>query len=84
MAACAVAPVSQSRVDGPPVIPHDDGAGGPLYAGLEIDSGGDVVIEEVEDGVRLFLLETDNVASDCSIECQQAFQKRCVGLGNVH
>lgn len=38
------------------VIPDDNGAFFPLDAGLEVGAVGQVVVEELEDGVGLFLL----------------------------
>ena len=48
------------------VVPNHDGAGLPLDAGLEVSALGEVGVEEVEEGVGLFLLEADDLAGDCT------------------
>lgn len=47
------------------VVPDDDGARLPPDAGLEVSTVGKVVVEELEQGVRLFLLEADDLSGDC-------------------
>ena len=65
MSASASVPVQKRRVGDHPVIPDDDGALGPAQAHLEVGAVGDVVVEEFEQRIRLFLLVSDNVAGDC-------------------
>lgn len=48
------------------IVPNDDGALLPLDPRLEVGSVGEVVVEEFEQGVRLLLLETNNVAGNWS------------------
>jgi hypothetical protein len=45
-------------------IPNDDCARGPLDTGLDILRQGDVVEQEFEEEIGLFLLISDNVAGD--------------------
>lgn len=49
---------------GDAVVPNDDSAALPLNAGLEVGTQGEVVVEELEQGVGLFFFEADNLASD--------------------
>ncbi len=44
------------------VVPDDDGALLPLDAGLEVGSVCEMVVEELEQCVRLLLLQADNIA----------------------
>jgi len=70
MPALAVLPVDESRVLGDAVVPDDDSALLPLDADLEVGAVGEVVVQELEDGVRLLLLEADDVTGDCGPVCQ--------------
>lgn len=72
MPALSVLPVNQRRVLSDSVIPHDHSPFGPLDAGLEVSAIGKMVVQELEDGVRLFLLEPDNVAGDCWLTVRTA------------
>jgi hypothetical protein len=65
MPSLARLPVDKGSVLNGSVVPDDDGLLLPLDAGVEVGAPGDVLVEEVEDGVGLFLLEADNVAGDC-------------------
>lgn len=49
-------PVHQRRVLRHAVVPHDDGVLLPLHARVEVGAPGDVLVEEIQDRVRLFLL----------------------------
>jgi len=64
MAALPVRPVDQRRVLRYTVVPDDDGALLPLDARLEVGAIREVVVQELEDRVRLFLFEAYNVAGD--------------------
>lgn len=57
-------PVHQGGVLDNSVIPDHDGTLSPLDTSVEVGSPGDVLVEEVEDGVGFLLLETDNLAGD--------------------
>lgn len=60
----AALPVDQGAVLRDSVVPDDDGARLPLDAGLEVSAVGKVVVEELEQGVGLFLLEADDLTGD--------------------
>jgi hypothetical protein len=51
MSALPVLPVHEGTVLGDPVIPHDNGTLLPLDSGLEIGTIGEVVIQELENGI---------------------------------
>lgn len=63
----AVLPVNQRRVLRDAVVPDHDGAGLPLDARLEVGAVREVVVQELEEGVRLLLLEADDVAGDLTV-----------------
>ena len=65
VAALPVLPVDEGRVLRDAVVPHDDGALLPLDTRLEVAAKGEVVVQELEQRVRLFLLQAYNVARDC-------------------
>lgn len=65
MAPLATLPVDQGAVLSNPVVPEDNGSGLPLHSDLEVGTVGQMVIEELQNRVRLLLLEADNLASDC-------------------
>lgn len=56
MAPITRVPVNQRRMLRDAVVPNHDGALLPLDAGLEVGAPSDVLIQELEDDVRLFLL----------------------------
>lgn len=60
----AVLPVQQCRVLRHAVIPHDHGPLLPPDPHLEIGPEADVVVQEFQDGVALFLLQPDDIAGD--------------------
>lgn len=62
-------PIHQGRVLRHAVVPDDDGALLPLDAGLEIGAVREMVVQELEERIRLLLLETDDVTCNC-ITCQ--------------
>lgn len=72
MPALAALPVHQGRVLRHPVVPDDNGALLPLDAGLEVGTVGQMVVQELEEGIGLLLLEADDVTSDCN--CCQSWQ----------
>lgn len=65
MPSLARLPVDNGSVLDNSVIPDDDRSLLPLDASVEVGAPGDVLVEKVEDGVRLFLLEADNAARNC-------------------
>lgn len=67
MAPLPVLPVDQRRVLRDAVVPHHDRALLPLDARLEVGAVREVVVQELEQRVRLFLLEADDVAGDCVV-----------------
>lgn len=58
-------PVYQGCVLNESVIPDDDGALLPLDTNMEIGTPSDVLVQEIEDGVGLFLFEANDFASNC-------------------
>jgi len=60
-----ILPVHQSRVLRHPVVPDHDGPFFPLDPSLEVGAVREVVVQELEEGVGLFLLEADDLAGDC-------------------
>lgn len=57
-------PVDNSSVQRNSVIPNHNGALSPLDSGVEVGAPGDVLVQEVQDGIGLLLLETNDLASD--------------------
>jgi hypothetical protein len=64
MATLSILPVHQCRMDSNSVIPHDDGILLPFDTRLEVCALGHVVVEEIQDGVGLFLLVANDAAGD--------------------
>lgn len=64
MAPLTILPVDEGRVLGHAVVPDDNGALLPLDTGLEVGSIGQMVVEELEDGVRFLLLHAYNFTGD--------------------
>ena len=64
MSALAAGPIDECRMLCHAVVPYYDGAGLPLDTGMEVGTEGDVVIQELEQRVRFFLLQTDDFAGD--------------------
>lgn len=62
MSSLPVLPVQQCRVLRHAIVPYHDGAFLPLHPCVEVGACGDVVVQELEDGLALFSLETDDVA----------------------
>lgn len=52
------------------VIPDDNGVGPPSHSGLQILRQGDVVIQELEEVIALFLLEANNVPCELWVDIQ--------------
>jgi hypothetical protein len=59
-----VLPVDERRVLRHAVVPHHHGPLLPLDARLEVGAVREVVVQELEDCVRLLLFEADDVAGD--------------------
>lgn len=57
-------PVNKSSVQRNSVIPNHNSSLSPLDAGMEVGAPGDVLVQEVEDGVGLLLLEANDLAGD--------------------
>lgn len=66
MAPVTALPVNNGSVLSDTIVPDDNGALLPLHTGLEVGSPGNVLVEELENGVRLLLLEADNLTGDCA------------------
>jgi hypothetical protein len=64
-----IVPVEDGRVLRHPVVPDHDGSLLPPDTNLEVGAEGQVVVEKLEQGVRLLLLQADDVAGDYST-CQ--------------
>ena len=57
-------PIDQGRVLRESIIPYHDRPKRPFDSGMEVGAVGDVFVEELEDRIRLFLLEPYNIPSD--------------------
>lgn len=75
-----VLPVNQRRVLRHAIVPHHHRPLLPLDARLEVRAVREVVVQELEDRIRLLLLEPDNVAGNCV--CQPP--SRQAPSGNSH
>lgn len=64
----AALPVDEGRVLRDAVVPDHHGALLPLDAGLEVGAPRQVLVEELEEGVRLFVLQADDGPGDCGEE----------------
>ena len=64
MPSLATLPVHQRSVLHCSVVPGHDSTSSPLDSGVEVCAPGDVLVEEVEDGIGFLLLEADDVAGD--------------------
>jgi hypothetical protein len=62
-----ILPVNQRRVLRHPVIPNYHGPLLPLDARLEVGAVRKMVVQELENRIRLLLFEADNVARDCNL-----------------
>lgn len=59
-----ILPVNERSVASDSVVPDDDSALGPLHTRLEVCSKSDVVVEEFQEEIGLFLFESDDVTGD--------------------
>lgn len=59
-------PINQGRVLSHSVVPHNDCALLPLDPGLEVSAVRQVVIQELQKRIRLFLLQANDFSGDCS------------------
>lgn len=73
MPSLARLPVDEGSVLDGSVVPDDDGLFLPLDAGVEVGAPGDVLVEEVEDGVGFLLFEADNVTGDWKCKCMSFY-----------
>lgn len=64
MSPLAVLPIHKSTVLGDSVVPDNNSLVLPLDACLEVGSQCQMVVQELEKGVGLFLLQANNVTSD--------------------
>lgn len=63
-----VVPIDESRVSGDAVVPKGDRTFlSPTSTSLEIVTLRDVIVEEVQNSVRFFLLETDDVTRESGL-----------------
>lgn len=60
----AGAPIRKGRMLRYPVVPNDNGAFLPLHPRVEVGSEGEVVVQEFENRIGLFLLEADDITGD--------------------
>lgn len=60
----AVLPIDESTVLSDSVVPDDDGLVLPLDASLEVGALCQMGVQEVEDGVGLLLLQSDDITGD--------------------
>ncbi len=47
-----------------PVVPNDNGALLPLHPRVEVSSEGEMVVQEFENRIGLFLLKADDITGD--------------------
>ncbi len=66
MPALARLPVKNSRVLRDSVVPEHNGTRLPADASMEVSTVGEVVIQELEQGVGFLLLVADDFACDCA------------------
>ncbi len=71
--ALSILPVDQGGVLRNPVVPDDNGARLPPNSRVEVGAERDVLIQELENGIRLFLLEPNNITSDCITDTASLF-----------
>ena len=64
------------------VIPNYNGIRPPSDSGLEVLRQGNMVIQELEEIIALFLLEADNVSSELRVDIQGLFASRWVSSDN--
>ena len=65
-----IAKVCNSCVGRAAVIPQYDRARAPSHSGLELGAFLDVVVEKLEDGVALLLLEADDLSAELPVDEQ--------------
>lgn len=61
------------------VVPDDNRVLLPLQAGLQIRAEGDVLVEEVEEVVRLLLLQADDAARELGVDEERFLARDGVG-----
>lgn len=64
----------------PTYVPHDDGSRSPLDADLQVLRKGNVVVQEVEEGVGFLALVADDVLGDCVLSVMVSIE---VGFGGT-
>lgn len=58
-------PICQRRVLCHTVIPHHNRVFLPLHTHMKVGAIGKMIVQELQDSIRLFLLESDDIAGDC-------------------
>lgn len=70
VSALTVFPVNNGAVLGNAVVPNNNCALFPLDTGLEVSAQGNVVVEELKDGVGLFLLEANDLTCELRVDVE--------------
>lgn len=70
VSALTVFPVDNGAVLGNTVVPNDNCALLPLDTSLEVGAQGNVVVEELKDGIGLFLLETNDLTGELGVDVE--------------
>ena len=64
MPACTIVPVQQGRMCGNSVVPNHDSTRLPLHPSLKVLTLGNMVVQEVQQEVAFFFLETNNTTAE--------------------
>jgi hypothetical protein len=75
----AILPIDQRRMGGNSIIPNDDRVGLPLDAAVQILAVREMVIQELEQEVALFLLKPNDVPRELRVDVQSLLAGRWVG-----
>lgn len=82
MATLARLPIDEGAVLSDSVVPDDDRLLIPLDAGLEVSAVREVIVEELEDGVGLLLLEADDLARELRVDVERLLARSRVRADN--
>ena len=53
------------------VVPQHNGVGRPMYPRLQVDRARHMIIDELQDGLRLFLLQSNDAARELFIDVER-------------
>lgn len=82
MSSSSVRPVEQSSVRGSSVVPDNHRAVFPSGSNVEVGALGDDLVQEVENQIRLLLLETDDVSGELGVDKYGLLASGRVGSDN--